>query len=356
MKTVYFRLACLAVAVLLASCGGGGKQERRAQAVRLTTLAAQEGREVLQYPGRVKPKEDVSLAFRVSGTIRRMLPKEGERVAKGQLLAELDPGDYEVQLQATEAEYRQVKAEAERVMALYRDSGTTANAYDKAVYGLRQMEAKLRHSQDELSYTRLTAPFTGCVQKRLREAHETVGAGSPVLTLISTDAPEVEISLSAADYARRSEFSAFSCAFDVYPGQTYELSPIGIAPKANANQLYTMRLRLETGEGPLPAPGMNTTVSIHLRASEQEAYPVPTEAILEEGGRCSLLLFSPKDSTVHSVPVTVRRLLSDGTSLVSSPSLKAGDEVVSSGVHHVRDGEQVRPMARESETNVGGLL
>ena len=48
---------------------------------------------------------------------------------------ELDPTDYQVQLDATEAEYQQIKAEAERVMALYKDNGTTPNANDKAVYG-----------------------------------------------------------------------------------------------------------------------------------------------------------------------------------------------------------------------------
>ncbi|MCD7720729.1 MAG: efflux RND transporter periplasmic adaptor subunit [Prevotellaceae bacterium] len=356
MRTEHGWLSALALSLLLAACGRGGSGGDKPQAVGLTTLAVSERRSVLRYPGRVRASEDVSLAFRVSGTIGRMLVEEGERVEAGQLLAELEAGDYEVQLQAAEAEYARVKAEAERVIALYEDSGTTANAYDKAVYGLRQMEAKLRHSQDELSYTRLTAPFAGYVQSCLRDAHETVGAGSPVITLVSTDAPRVEISLSASDYARRSEFSAFSCSFDIFPGQTYSLSPIGIAPKANANQLYTMRLRLEAGEGPLPAPGMNTTVSIRLREGDEVAYAVPTGAILEEGGGSSLLLFSRKDSTVHSVPVTVIRLLGDGTSLVSSPSLKAGDEVVSSGVHHVREGERVRPMPRESETNVGGLL
>lgn len=58
------------------------------------------------------------------------------------MLAELDPTDYQVQLDATEAEYRQIKAEAERVIALYQENGTTPNTYDKAVYGLKQITSK----------------------------------------------------------------------------------------------------------------------------------------------------------------------------------------------------------------------
>ena len=86
---------------------------------------------ILQYPGKVKAAEDASLSFRVSGTIRRIYVKEGARVRKGQLLADLDPTDYQIQLDATEAEYLQVKSEAERVMALYKDGGTTPAANDK---------------------------------------------------------------------------------------------------------------------------------------------------------------------------------------------------------------------------------
>ncbi len=209
----------------------------------------------LQYPGKVKAAQDISLAFRVSGTIQKIYVKDGARVQAGQLLAELDPTDYQVQLDATEAEYKQIKAEAERVMALYKDNGTTPSANDKAVYGLKQITAKYRHHKDQLGYTRLYAPFNGYIQKRLFEAHETVGAGMPVLSMISNSAPEVEINLPAAEYIRREQFDRYRCTFDIYPEQTYELKLISVTPKANANQLYTMRLQLTTDNRPVPSPG-----------------------------------------------------------------------------------------------------
>lgn len=59
-----------------------------------------------------------------------------------ELLAQIDPRDYELQLQAAEAEWQGIKAEAERVMALYADSVATASDYDKARYGLQQITAK----------------------------------------------------------------------------------------------------------------------------------------------------------------------------------------------------------------------
>ena len=54
--------------------------------------------------------------------------------------------------------------------------------------------------------------------------------------------------------------------------------------------------------------------------------------------------------------MTVTRLLSDGRCLITSDGANPGDLVVASGVHHVKEGEQVEPLLPAAETNVGGLL
>ena len=192
MKRIYLILTGISL-ILLSSCAQRAREAKGHQTVKIDTVVSADKQTFLQFPGKVKAAQDISLAFRVSGTISKIHVKDGARVQEGQLLAELDPTDYQVQLDATEAEYQQIKAEAERVMALYKDNGTTPNANDKAVYGLKQITAKYKHHKDQLAYTRLYAPFNGYVQKRLFEAHETIGAGMPVIAMISGGTPEVEI-------------------------------------------------------------------------------------------------------------------------------------------------------------------
>lgn len=233
------------LAVLLTSCGQRVQNTDSNPAVKIDTILSADKQIALQFPGRVKAAQDISLSFRVSGTIQYMHVNDGAYVRKGQLLAELDPTDYQIQLDAAEAEYQSVKAEAERVMALYKENVTTPDANDKAVYGLRQITAKYNHAKDQLAYTRLYAPFSGYVQKRLFDSHETVAAGMPVVSIISEGSPEVEINLPAVEYIRRQQFTRYYCTFDVYPHQRYALELISVTPKANANQLYTMRLQLK---------------------------------------------------------------------------------------------------------------
>ena len=355
MKTIHILLINL-VCLCLASCSTQTQDNSKIKTVKTDTVRANSTNSLLQYPGRVKAAEDVSLAFRVSGTIRKIHVNDGQAVKAGQLLAELDPTDYQIQLNATEAQYKQIKSEAERVIALYNDGGTTPVAYDKAVYGLEQISALYKHHQDELAYTKLYAPFSGFVQKHLFESHETVGAGMPVLQMVGKGSPEVEINIPAAEYINRERFGNYQCTFDIYPGKTYTLKQIGITHKANSNQLYTMRLQLETEGLPMPSAGMNTMVSIRLNDEASNELIIPTNALLQENGRSCIFVYHPKTGIVQSKEVSILRLTSDGRSIITSSSLKPGDIIVTAGIHSIRDGEQVKPLAPASATNVGGLL
>ena len=353
-----FRLSFISFSLiyLLAACSGGTPKNVNIPSVKVDTIIANNEKNCLQYPGRVEAAREVDLSFRVSGKITRIYVKDGQAIKTGQLLAEMDASDYEVQLAATEAKYSQVKAEAERVIALYKDGGSTPNDYDKAVYGLRQIEALLKHHRDEVKYTKLYAPFDGFIQKQYFSAHETVGAGMPVVSLIGNGAPEVEIHLPAAEYIRRDLFSDYHCTFDIYPGKTFPLQLIGITHKANPNQLYTMRLKINAEKLPLPAAGMNTTVTINYIDANDHSLQVPTGALLHADEQSWVFVWNADKQCVKRHKVKVIRPLNNGKTIISSDEVKSGDIIVVAGIHGLKDGQAVRPLATVSNTNVGGLL
>jgi RND family efflux transporter MFP subunit len=307
---------------------------------------------VLQFPGRVVASSEVNVSFRVAGPLRRVYAQEGKHVSAGQLLAEIDPTDYQVQLSATEAEYAQVKAEAERVMALYEENGTTASNYDKARYGLQQIEAKLKNHRNQVAYTRIYAPFSGVVQKCYFEGGETVAAGMPIVSILSAGKLEVEVNLPAVSYTHMDEFQSYSCTFDVLPGHELPLQFINVLPKANTNQLYTLRLRLNA-QGEQLAPGMSAWVTIHTSNKGEQQMRVPTTSIVDEGGQSFVYLYS--DGKAHRASVKVESLHTDGTATVTG-ALHPGDAIITSGAHHLSDGISVEPLMPVSETNIGGML
>jgi RND family efflux transporter MFP subunit len=358
MKKTIFTL-CAVPLLMATACSSSTSNQEAVSTVKTDTVSLAGELTQLQLPGKVEAAHDIDMAFRVSGTIQRIYVKDGQKVTAGQLLAALDPTDYQVQLDATEAEYTQVKADAERVMALYAEGGTTPQMNDKAVYGLKQITAKYQHHRDQLAYTKLYAPFAGSVQRHLFEEHETVGAGMPVISMVSAGTPEVEINLPAAEYIRRDKFATFHCTFDLYPGLSYPLQLISLTPKANANQLYTMRLQLQKTDQPLPSPGMNTMVTITCADDASHDLTVSTGALLQQDGQASVYIYNKVDDgqgTLRRQPVEVVRLLSNGRALIRCQALQPGMVVVGSGVHHLIDGQTVRPVPAISKTNVGGMM
>ena len=211
----------------------------------------------------------------------------------------MDSRDYALQLAATEAEYKQVKAEAERVIRLYEKQSVSENDYDKAVSGLQQITAKYNAHRNALADTRLTAPFDGYVQKIHYDAGETVAAGMPVVSLISSSAPEVEINIPASEFIRSDEFETYRCSSEIYPDREFPLELVSISRKANLNQLYTARLRfLPTGPDTPLTPGMSVMVTIGLRSGTTGAVKIPLSAMLEHDGTPAVWVYNPADSTV----------------------------------------------------------
>ena len=346
------------VCLSLVACGNA-KTESEEDVQYVKTVQAERISDAaeLSYPGKTKSSEEVNVAFRVSGPIQKVFVKEGQFVSKGQLIAQMDPRDYEVQLSATQAEYEQIKADAERVMALYKEEVTSASNYDRARYGLQQITEKLAHHKNQLADTRLYAPISGYVQTRLHEAGETVGAGMPVVSMFNAGDVEIEVFVPASDYARQNDLISATCSFEVTPGKTYPLEVVRVSKEANASQLFAARLRIK-GEYDHQkiTPGMSTMVYVSYHApNEANGIIVPTTAIDRKDGKTFVFVLDTATGTVSHRVVEVGRLDLEGNIQVLN-GLKPDETVVSAGVRYLTDGQKVKQMEKTSKANVGGLL
>ena len=357
MKKNFGIVALLMLAMGMMSCGHKETAKDERPLVEVVEVKDVNGGEQTTFTGKTKAAEEVNLSFRVSGQIQRILVNEGDRVSKGQVVAEMDSRDYEVQLAATQAEYEQVKADAERVMALYAEGNTTASNNDKARYGLKQMEQKLANHRNQLNDTKLRSTVNGYVQSKLHEAGETVSAGMPVVSVFGGGNPEVEINISASDYADLERFTNFYCKFDVTEDERFPLVVAYKSQEANASQLYTVRLKFSEGLGERKiTPGMTTMVYAETEGNVASGVTnVRSSAVLKTEKGTVAFVYEEKTGTVQMRNVNVAAINRDGTVRIDR-GLKAGEKVVVSGVNHISDGEKVRLLQKPSASNVGGLL
>lgn len=347
----------LMAAIFFVSCNSNEKPTEKTPLVKVEEVKGIGEVSATTFAGRTKSASEVNLAFRVSGPITRVLVKEGDHVRKGQVVAEMDGRDYEVQLSATKAEYAQVKADAERVMALYAEGNTTASNYDKARFGLQQITQKLENHRNQLADTKLRSTIDGYVQTKLHEAGETVSAGMPVVSVFGSGDTEVEIHVSALDFSHLNKFTGFSCKFDVTGDDAFPLVLTRTSQEANSAQLYTVRLRFKDNIRPKHiTPGMTTMVYAEVADSESNGkVQVSSSAIFEQDGKALVFVYDNASQTVKARTVKMTRVNRDGTAQIDR-GLKPGEQVVVAGVHHLNDGQKVKLLQKPAATNVGGLL
>ena len=355
-KCIFLTLTYFGMLAVI-SCQQKNKVQNDEQTVDVTVVKDINEVAATTFTGKTKSASEVNLAFRVAGQIERVLVKEGDYVQKGQVVAIMDARDYQVQLAATQAEYEQVKADAERVMALYAEGNTTASNNDKARYGLQQITQKLANHQNQLADTRLRSTISGYVQTKFHESGETVSAGMPVVGVFGSGDTEVEINISASDFANIDKFTSFGCRFDVTGNETFPLTIGRVSQEANTSQLYTVRLKF-TGaiDHKKITPGMTTMVYAEVSGNDASGIvSVPASAVLNEPGKTLVYIYDEKSGVVKSRAVTVTSIQRDGTMQVEN-GLKSGETIVVSGVHHVKDGQKVKILEKPSASNVGGLL
>ncbi|MFI3262967.1 MAG: efflux RND transporter periplasmic adaptor subunit [Rikenellaceae bacterium] len=305
------------------------------------------------YPGKVSSAADVNLSFRVAGVIDRVVVKEGDYVRNGQVVAYMDDRDYKLQLEATQAEYDGIKAEVDRIVALYEEQSVTANDYDKAVNGLKQITAKLAAHTNALEDTFLKAPFDGYIQKVNFDKGEAVSAGMPIIFYVSAAAPEIILNVPVTEYLKRDKFVSATATVNSNQDEVFTLERIGITHKANLNQLYELRLRVKPENGVYPSLGMSAMVTLNYGSPENGTLAIPFAAVVEQEGSSSVWRLS--NGTVSLVAIDVCEIKSNGTVIVKG-GISKGDIVVTAGVRSLKEGQRVEPLEASSKSNIGNIL
>lgn len=347
MKKIMYTLAA---AIALASCISE-KKEVALHSVMTVQPSVVGGSELKQFAGQVKEQADVNLGFKTAGQILKIYVKEGQAVRKGQLLAQLDDKDYLLGVKAAEAQYNQLKNEVERLTKLYEKKSVSGNDYEKATAGLEQVSVNLENNMNKVKYTKLYAPASGIIQSVNFEVMEMVNAGTPVFNILYTGGMQVEVSIPTSVYLQRGNLKGAYCSIN---GHSYTARLISIVPKADNTQLYKATFAIDKA-GQDVVSGMNANVQLDINSGQERAgLSLPVNAVFEDGGK-SYVWVVGKDSTVSRQEISIRGAGDDGSVIVSS-GLNGDETVVRAGVHALQDKEKVRIIAKESGTNVGGML
>lgn len=339
---------------LLCACSGNEKESAYTPSVYVVTPENRGNSGERIFAGVVEEAHDISLGFKTAGQLKKIYVKEGDHVRQGQLLAELDDADYRLGVEALQIQYDQVSDEVARAKRLYEKKSMSANDYEKASAGLRQLGVQLQVNKNKLEYTRLYSPVSGIVESVNFSPAEMVDAGTAVFTLLDVSRMEVVADIPAKTYMNRGNIGAVTCRQSQSGGRIFPMQIVSIVPKADSNQLYRMRLSFGTAADSRITPGMNVEVSLKMLADSTQSVALPISTLFRhDNADCVWVLQA--DSTVTRRPVTVDPITSGRETVITS-GLTGNESIVRAGVNMLHEGEKVRVIDEPSETNAGGIL
>jgi RND family efflux transporter MFP subunit len=316
---------------------------------------------VRNFPGRIDASQRADVAFRVPGVLKELNVKEGDSVAKGTVLARLDPTDFNITLADRQATFDNAERNFKRAKELIGDGNISKLDYDRMEANFRTTQAHLDQARQDLEYTELTAPFDGRIASRSVENFEEVIAKQTIFRLQNVTDLDVVIDLpeslirsfrqtsAAAEGSASQRADRGVRAYAQFEGQSdsrFDLVVKEVATKADTQtQTFQVTFTMPSPEKFLVLPGMTATVRVDFSSvlNATTVKWVPVTAVQADSELQPRVWILDSDSmTVTSRSVTIGRM-SEGAIEVQS-GLNGGEEIVSVGAPYLAEGMRVSRM------------
>jgi len=356
----------LALAALWTGCGkaGPGPGETAPPAVTVSPPAERPVTDFLEMTGTVAPSRSVELVARVPGYLDSVNFDDGTFVEKDKLLFVIEPEPYQEQLRLAQAQLLRAQSEYDRQQELLRENATSAANVERWLSQRDQAVAQVALARINLGYTRVTAPFSGRIGRRLVDPGNMVGIGgdTQLARLDQLDPIYVYFNISEREALRiRDEMHRIGTK----PGLPSPQVPVfaGLLNEPGAPHQGTLDFvdsTVSTSTGTIQMRGIfqnpekilfpGAFARVRIPLGPPKPLPVvPCAAIGSDQEGDHVLVVGPED-VVSRRSVVKGPAAEDGCAI--RQGLSPGDRVIVEGLMLARPGDKVAPAAPAAETPV----
>ena len=286
--------------------------------------------------GVVNASNDVNVISEAQGLVVDVKVKVGDYVRAGDVLFQIDDVIMQSNLASTEINYLKAKRDFERSENLYQENSISAAQLDLARLGMKAAESQLTLAKKQLSDTKIKAPISGTINKKMVDLGNMVNSGIPVANIVDISTLKVLLNVSEKDAFLIKNDEQTEITTDVYPGVKFYGRVDNIASKADEAHTYLVEIKLSnSSEHPLKA-GMFARINFTSQ-NNTETLAIPRES----------LVGSVKDARVYTIQNQIAKLKnivvgkSVGNFLEILSGLNENDIVVTNGQNNLSDNSKV---------------
>ena len=341
--------------MLICSCTS--KQEQATKApIRVKTEVVQTATSTngQTYVGIVEECEATAVSFTSMGVVKRMLVNEGQAVAKGQLIAEMDDTQARNLLSGAEAQMAQANDALERYKMLH-DAGSLPEVQWVDIQSkVAQAKSQLEVAKKNLADCRLVAPVSGIVGKRLVGAGETAMPSQAVVSILDISTVKVKVAIPEAEISGINANTSSTIKVEAVNG-TFSGGKIEKGVQADAlTHTYDIRINVANGERKL-LPGMVASVAfgsgmwkvalgrrtLATKGTQESGklLAVPVTAVQRKADGSLFVWTVSGDSTAHRTAVTTGETA--GNRIIITDGISDGNRIVTEGYQKLSENTKV---------------
>lgn len=286
-----------------------------------------------------------------------MPAREGIDVNEGDMLARLDPADYQSALDAAAAKARASKETFDRFAEVFERGAISRQELDTRQRQYEVEQANLAAAQKALDDTVLRAPFTGRIGRTFVDNFTNIQAKQEILLLQDLSEFEVVVNVPEQDWlrakpgftlAQQTERIRPTVSLSSLPGRSFPARITEVAAAADpVTRTFASRVRFDPPDDVIILPGMSATLTVSVPEGAvdiESRILVPANAVVggNDGGSYVWKL-SGDPLTASKAPVTIGQLTGSEAEVLDG--LEAGDRIAVSGVQHLTEGMRVRELS-----------
>lgn len=282
------------------------------------------------------------LSFKIGGIIRSLRVKEGDKVYKGQLLAQLDPTEVNAQRQTAKDVLDKSERDFRRITNLYRDSTATTEEYENSRTALSSAKHAYTIANFNEDYAMIHANESGTVINKLANEGENIAPGNPVYVISSTNAQDwvIRIGVSDKEWARLRIGDQAILTTDAYPGQYFDAVVTTISDGSDPmNGTFLVKLKIRPRRNKL-ANGLSAKIRITPSVKELTKF-IPVDALVE-ADQNSASVFSINHDGRHVTKHEVKIKFTEQSRVAISAGLDNVDRVVTDGSAYLTPSSTVK--------------
>ena len=335
----------LTVGLLLSSCGKKKADAEKAPIRVKTEVVSNGGSQSGQsYVGIVEEREGTAVSFTSMGVVKRVLVTEGQRVSKGQLIAEMDDTQARNLLSGAEAQMTQANDALERYKLLHDNGSLPEVQWVEIQSKVAQAKSQFEIAKKNLADCKLTAPVSGVVGKKLVGAGETAMPSQAVVTILDITSVKVKVAIPEAEISGIT--ASTPSTLNVEAAQVV-VSGGKIEKGVQADALthtYEIKINVQNGDRKL-LPGMVASVSFgsekgKVNSEKFASEPfIPVTAVQKRADGTLFVWTVAKDSTAHRTTVTTGN--TQGNRIAISGGIESGMRIVTEGYQKLSEGTKV---------------